>query len=54
MWGWARTLVLANASVPQPPRDSPSLNFNAANESRAIIHIFAAMAMNADLQGAAP
>jgi hypothetical protein len=54
MWGWARALVSPNANVPQPRSYSPSLNFNATNESRAIIHIFAAMAMNADLQGAAP
>lgn len=53
MWGWARTLVLANASVSQPPSYSP-LSFTVADDSRVVIHIFAAMAMNASIQGAAP
>jgi hypothetical protein len=50
MWGWARTAAMATASVSQQPNCSPSLNRMATDEYRAVIHVFAAMAMNADSQ----
>ena len=53
MWGWARTLAMAIASRSQQPSCSPSLSSAAADESRALIHVFAALAMNADQGGAA-
>lgn len=57
MWGWARTIDSASAS--RPPIRSPSPSSaapTAIHESRAVIHIFAAMAIDAartDNQGAA-
>jgi len=36
------------------PSCSPSLNGTAADEYKAVIHVFAAMAMNAENRGAAP
>jgi hypothetical protein len=50
MWGWARTL--ATTSVPRPLPCSRSLSFTASHEQRAVIHVFAAMAMNSDHRGA--
>ncbi len=52
MWGWARAVAMATASVSRQPTCSPSLSFTASDESRTIIHVFAAMAMNTDNQGA--
>jgi hypothetical protein len=43
MWGWTQAIVTAGASSPQP-RPEESLSFPTAKESRAVIHIFAAMA----------
>ena len=52
MWGWARLMAMPSASPPQQTRSGASLSFPAAEESRAVIHIFAAMAMNAEHRGA--
>ena len=45
MWGWARTLAVAGAS--QPPIRPPSSSSTAPHEYTGVIHVFAAMAMNA-------
>lgn len=50
MWGWARVLATAGASPPQPIR-ATSLSFPMGEESRTVIHIFAAMAMNTEHRG---
>jgi hypothetical protein len=54
LWGWARVMATAGASLPQQPRCEASLSFAATAESSAVIHILAAMAMNAELRGATP
>jgi hypothetical protein len=52
MWGWAR--AAAAMSMPQQPIGLPSWSFTASDKHRAaVIHVFAAMAMNADHRGAA-
>ena len=51
MWGWAR--AAATVSMSQQPIGLPPLSFTASDKHRAIIHVFAAMAMNADHRGAA-
>ncbi len=51
MWGWARAAATMNMS--QQPIGLPSLSFTAPDKHRAVIHVFAAMAMNADHRGAA-
>jgi hypothetical protein len=53
MWGWAQVIVTVGPSSPQP-RTEETLGFPRAKESRAVIHIFAAMAMNAEPRGATP
>jgi hypothetical protein len=53
MWGWVRALAMASGNVSQQqPIGSPSLGFTASDQYRAIIHVFAAMAMNVDHRGA--
>jgi hypothetical protein len=52
MWGWART-VATMSTFEQPSGPRPS-NWKAPEEFRTVIHIFAAMAIKADYQGAAP
>jgi hypothetical protein len=52
MWEWART-VATMSTFEQPSGPRPS-NWKAPEESRTVIHIFAAMAIKADYQGAAP
>jgi hypothetical protein len=52
MWGWIRAIAIGSASVSQQPSCSPSSNWTAWDEYRAIIHVFAAMVMKADNQGA--
>jgi hypothetical protein len=44
MWGWARTLTVANAR--QEPIRAPSSCPTPHCEPRGVIHVFAAMAMN--------
>lgn len=51
MWGWARMMVMPGVGPPQPRREI-SLSFPTAEESRVVIHIFAAIAMNAEHRGA--
>jgi hypothetical protein len=46
MWGWARALVAAGA--PAQPIRTPSFTSTAPHQSRAVIQLFAAMAMNAN------
>lgn len=50
MWAWARVMAVPRTSMPQDPRHRASLSFATADESRTVIHIFAAMAMNADIE----
>jgi hypothetical protein len=54
MWGWARAMVIAGAGMSQQPSCSPPLNCVPSGESKTLIHIFAAMAMNTHHQGATP
>jgi hypothetical protein len=54
MWGWAQAMVIAGASMSQQPSYPPALNCASSGESRTLIHIFAAMAMNANNRGATP
>jgi len=51
MWGWARAMATAGANPPLPRRTA-MLSFPTAEESRTVVHIFAAMAMNAEHRGA--
>ncbi len=53
MWGWAQVILSAGAGSLQP-RTEEWLGFPLATESRAVIHIFAAMAMNAEPRGVTP
>jgi len=50
MWGWAR--AMANMSTCQQPAGSGPSNRKAPEEYRTVIHIFAAMAIRANYQGA--
>jgi len=52
MWQWARAVATMSA-FEQPPGPRPP-NWKAPEESRTVIHIFAAMAIKADYQGATP
>ncbi len=51
MWGWVRAAATMS-TFEQPAGPRPS-NWKAPEESRTVIHIFAAMAVQADYQGAA-
>ena len=50
MWGWARALA-TNSALERPASSRPS-NWKAPDEYRTVIHIFAAMAIRANYQGA--
>ena len=52
MYGWARAVATMHA--PQQATGSRPSNWKAPEEHRTVIHIFAAMAINAIQQGAAP
>jgi hypothetical protein len=52
MWGWARAMATTGAAQ-QPPR-SPASSWTAPEQYRAVIHVFAAMAIHADNRGALP
>jgi hypothetical protein len=54
MWGWTRVMTRLGGSPPPQARGEASLSFPSAEESRTVIHIFAAMAMNAEHRGATP
>ena len=53
MWAWARVMAVPRPSVQQEPKYRTSLSL-ASDESTAVIHVFAAMAMNAEHRGARP
>lgn len=52
MWGWARAAAAMNA--PQPSIVSRPPNWKVPEENRAVVHIFAAIAINANHHGATP
>lgn len=52
VWGWAR--AVATRSAPQRLTSSWPPNWNIPEEHRAVVHIFAAMAINAKHYGASP
>jgi hypothetical protein len=52
MYGWAR--AVATTPAQQQPTGSRPSYWKAPEEHRTVIHIFAAMAINADYEGAAP
>lgn len=54
MWGWARAMAMAGASMPQQLSCPPSLNDASSVESKTLIHILAAMAMSTNHRGATP
>ncbi len=54
MWGWARVMGMPGVSLPPQPRRGASLSLPTAGESKTVIHIFAALAMNTDHRGAIP
>jgi hypothetical protein len=54
MWRWAQVMAEPRTSIQQEPRQGASLSFAFADESRTVIHVFAAMAMNAEHRGAMP
>jgi hypothetical protein len=54
MWGWARVMATLGSSLPEQVRRGASLSFPATEESRAVIQILAAIAMNAEHRGATP
>jgi len=54
MWGWTRMIAMLDGGQPPQARRGGSLSVPAAEESRTVIHIFAAMAMNAKHRGATP
>ena len=52
MWGWAR--AVASMSAPPRPTGPRPPNWKIPEEHRAVVHIFAAMAINANHYGATP
>lgn len=50
MWGWTRALATANVS--RQPICPVSADFTAPHQRKAVIQLFAAMAMNPDKPGA--
>jgi hypothetical protein len=50
MWGWAR--ALATQGAPERPTSSGPSNWKVPEECRTVIHIFAAMTIRANYQGA--
>jgi hypothetical protein len=52
MWGWAR--AVATMCAPQRPTGSRPLNGTIPQERRAVVHILAAMIVNANHYGATP
>ena len=51
MWGWTRTIAIASAGVLQQRSGSRSLSWTASDEHIAVVHVFAAMAMNVSNRG---
>ncbi len=54
MWGWIRAVAIGSASVSRQPSGSLSLSWTASDGHRAIVHVLAALAMNAGNGGATP
>lgn len=52
MWAWARALASVRAAP--PPARSPAASWTASAASRAVIHVFAALAIHADQRGVIP
>ena len=52
MWGWAR--AVATMYAPERPTGSRPLNGTIPQEHRAVVHILAAMIVNANHYGATP
>jgi hypothetical protein len=52
MWAWTRVMAVLPGSKPQDPERQASSSFATPDESRSVIHVFAAMAMNTELRGA--
>jgi hypothetical protein len=52
MWAWTRVMAEPPGSKPQYPGRQASLSFAKKDESRSVIHVFAAMAINTELRGA--
>jgi hypothetical protein len=52
MWGWAR--AMATPSAAQPPTRLPAATWTAPEAYRAVIHVFAAMAIHTNTGGATP
>jgi hypothetical protein len=52
MWGWAR--AVATMYAPQRPTGSRPPNWTIPEEHRAVVHILAAMVINANSYGATP
>jgi hypothetical protein len=45
-------MAMPAGSKPQDPERQASLSFATPDESRSVVHVFAAMAMNTELRGA--
>src|SRR5487761_45599 len=54
MWGWIRAVAIGTASVSRQPSGSLSLSWTASDGHRAIVHVLAALTMNAGNGGATP
>jgi hypothetical protein len=52
MWAWTRVMAVPPSCIQQDARDRASSSFVTSDESRSVIHVFAAMAMNTELPGA--
>ena len=51
MWGWARSMAIGSAGILQQRSGYRPLSCTASDEHRAVVHIFAAMAMNVGNRG---
>jgi hypothetical protein len=51
MWGWTRAVAIGSAGVLQQRSGSWSLSRTASDEHIAVVHVFAAMAMNVSNRG---
>src|SRR5258708_38126736 len=47
MWGWIRAVAIGSASASRQPSGSLSLRWRGSDGHRAIVHVLAALAMNA-------
>jgi hypothetical protein len=51
MWGWTRSIAIGSAGVLQQRSGYRSLSCTASDEHIAVVHVFAAMAMNVGNRG---